>query len=186
MRQSAFWSTGRFPSAAPVNWWGSVDRIGSIDPEGRSLQLVERLHSLAHQHPRYGYRRVWKALCQDIQPLNPKRIHRLWKLEGLSLHRRKRRKRRSLSGSVPCRAESVNHVWTYDFVHDSCANGQKLKMLTVLDEYSRYCLAIEVAGSISSASVIRTLESIFPNMERLTTCAVTTGRNLSPTLSKPG
>lgn len=131
-------------------------------PRGRSHpQLVERLHSLAQQHPRYGYRRVWKALCQEIEPLNPKRIHRLWKLEGLSLHRRRRRKRRLSSGSVPCHAESVNHVWTYDFVHDSCANGQKLKMLTVLDEYSRYCLAIEVAGSISSASVIRTLENVF-------------------------
>ena len=131
-------------------------------PPGRSdPQLVERLRRLAQQHPRYGYRRAWKALCRDIQPLNRKRIHRLWKLEGLSLHLRKRPRRRTFSGSVPGRPEYVNHVWTYDFIHDRCVNGQKLKMLTLLDEYSRYCLTIEVAGSLSSAMLIRTLASLF-------------------------
>jgi putative transposase len=153
---------GQVPQRRACQLVGISRSHWQYQPRGRSHpQLMERRHSLVQQHPRYGYRRVWKGLCQEIEPLNPKRIHRLWKLEGLSLHPRRRRKRRLSSGSVPCLAESVNPVWTYDLVPDRGANGQKLKMLNEFDEYSGYCLAIEVAGSISSASVIRTRERVF-------------------------
>src|ERR671918_260791 len=91
--------------------------------------------------------------------VNHKRVHRLWKLEGLQLPRCKPRKqRRGLKGEVVNRAEHYNHVWSYDFLEDRTESGSKLRILTVLDEYTRECLEIRVERSIAAAKVIDTLE----------------------------
>jgi len=118
----------------------------------------ERLKALAHRHPRYGYRRVTILLRREGYSINFKRVHRLWKQLGLSLRQRPKRKRRHGLGSVPQKAEFPNHVWTYDFVEDACVNGQKLRLLTVVDEFTRLCLSIEVAGSFNARQVIGVLE----------------------------
>jgi putative transposase len=120
--------------------------------------VVERLKALAHRHPRYGYRRLTALLRREGHKINPKRVHRLWKQLGLSLRQRPKRKRRRGLGSVPQQAEFPNHVWTYDFLEDACVNGQKLRLLTVVDEFTRECLAIEVAGSFNAREVIGVLE----------------------------
>ncbi len=85
------------------------------------------------------------------------RAHRLWRLAGLQLPRRCRRRRLAHSRPRPLPAVGANQVWAYGFVFDPCANGQSLKCLTVIDEFTRECLAIDVAGSIRSGRVIEVL-----------------------------
>jgi putative transposase len=131
-----------------------------LDPE--EAALVERLHGIAARHPRYGYRRVWALLRREGVAVNPKRVWRLWKEQGLAVRKRPKKKRQVRTGqSVPCQAQHPNHVWTYDFIQDTCLNGTQLKMLTVEDEFTRECLRIEVASSLPSAKVIRVLSGLF-------------------------
>lgn len=125
----------------------------------RDAFVEPRIREVAQRHPRYGYRRAWAVLRREMVS-NLKRVRRLWNQLGLSLpkHRPHRRLR-----STSIRMMSVKHanqVWAYDFVHDECANGQTLKMLTVIDEWSRECLAIEVGARINSARVIEVLSRL--------------------------
>lgn len=122
--------------------------------------LVEPcLRQVAEKHPRYGYRRVWAVLRREML-INLKRVRRLWQRLGLSLSKRRPRRRVRVTSSRPVPASCANQVWAYDFVHDGCANGQKLKLLTVVDEWTRECLAIEVGARINSASVIDVLSRL--------------------------
>jgi len=124
-------------------------------------KLLGRLRYLAARHPRYGYRRLWAVLRREGQVVNVKRVRRLCVRHGLSLRRRIRRRRRGLGGSVPRSAGHVNHVWTYDFVHDRCENGRKLKMLTVVDEFTRECHKVQVGTRIGGRGVIGVLDELF-------------------------
>jgi putative transposase len=85
------------------------------------------------------------------------RAHRLWRLAALQLPRRRRRRSVASSRPRPLIAMGANFLWAYDFVFDACANGQTLKCLTIIDEFTRECLAIDVAGSIRSQQVIEVL-----------------------------
>jgi putative transposase len=123
-------------------------------------QLAERLRTEAKRHPRYGYRRVW-VLLRRKQRVNLKRVYRVWRAQGLCLPRRRPKKPRHGDGAVPCQATHPNHVWTYDFIHDACINGRKLKMLSVVDEFTRECLAIETATSLPGREVIAVLQRLF-------------------------
>ena len=93
--------------------------------------------------------------------INIKKVRRLCRLQGLLIPKKRHRKRWKGSGRLPCKAEYVNHVWSYDFVHDSCENGQKIKFLTVIEEYTRYCLCIEVGSRFTSKDVMAVLERLF-------------------------
>jgi putative transposase len=120
--------------------------------------LVEKLTAIAEKHPRYGYRRACALLRRSGDEVNHKRVHRVWREARLSLPLRRPRQRRGGGSAITCaQALRPNHVWTYDFVFDRCANGQQLKLLTVVDEYTRESLAIHVATSIKSRSVIGVL-----------------------------
>jgi putative transposase len=123
--------------------------------------VLPRLKLLAAQHPRYGYRRLHVLLRREGHEVNVKRVRRLCVLHGLKLSRRRRRKRRGVGTGVPCRAEYPNHVWAYDFVHDACQDGRKLKILTVEDEFTRRCLAIEVERRMPASGVCRALLRLF-------------------------
>ncbi len=125
----------------------------------RNILLVERVQQIAKKHPRYGERRAHALLRRDLV-VNHKRVHRLWKQEGLGLKRRSRRRRRGI-GTMPLAALYPGHVWTYDVVHDAGMHGRKLKLLTIVDEYTREALAIEVAGSRSSREVTTVLSRLF-------------------------
>jgi putative transposase len=120
--------------------------------------LLEELKAIAGEHPRYGYRRAWAVLRRSGDQINHKRAHRVWREAKLSLPLRRWRKRRGGSAGINySQALFPNHVWTYDFVFDRCANGQQVKLLTVVDEYTRESLAIRAATSIKSGGVIEVL-----------------------------
>ncbi len=133
---------------------------------GRDRALKERMIALARENPRYGYRRVWALLRREGWKVNAKRVYRLWREEGLKVLTDQRKRRRlaegaSENGCARRRAERKNHVWSYDFVMDQTEDGRRLKMMPVVDEYTRECLAIEVERSITAEDVASTLASLF-------------------------
>ena len=123
-------------------------------------KLAERLAELSKKYPRYGYRRITALLKEDGWHVNRKRVHRLWWLEGLKVPQ-KQRKRRAVGWEGNSRwrlsAEHKNHVWSYDFVMDQTADGRRLKILPIVDEFTRECLAILVARTITADDVLRVL-----------------------------
>jgi putative transposase len=123
----------------------------------RDAPLLAAMKRLAEQYPRYGYRRIRIFLRREGLRMSRHRAHRLWRLAGLQLPRRRPRRRVAGSRPRPLPATAANQVWAYDFIFDACANGQSLKCLTLIDEFTRECLAIDVAGSIRSARVIEIL-----------------------------
>jgi putative transposase len=118
------------------------------------------MHELAAQYPRYGYRRIQVFLGRRGHAMSADRAHRLWRLHGLQVPRKRPRRRVAACRPRPLPATAVGQVWAYDFVFDACANGQQLKCLTVVDEFTRECLAIDVAGSIRSGRVIEVLSKL--------------------------
>jgi putative transposase len=122
--------------------------------------------ALCGENPRYGYRRVWALLRREGWPVNKKRVHRLWREEGLKVPEKQRKRRRlahgtSENGCARRKAEYKNHVWSYDFVMDQTEDGRRLKMMPVVDEYTRECLTIEVERSITAEEVVGTLATLF-------------------------
>lgn len=126
----------------------------------RDAPVIEAMHELAHQYPRYGYRRIQVFLARRGFSMSADRAYRLWRLAGLQVPRRRPRRRIASGRPRPTPPTAANHVWAYDFVYDRCANGQQLKCLTVVDEWTRECLAIEVSGSIRSRQVIEVLSRL--------------------------
>lgn len=125
--------------------------------EQRDAPVVEAMHALARQYPRYGYRRIQIFLARQGFEMSADRAYRLWRQAGLQVPRRRPRRRIASGRPRPTPPRAANHVWAYDFVYDRCANGQQLKCLTVVEEWTRECLAIEVSGSIRSRHVIDVL-----------------------------
>lgn len=123
----------------------------------KDAPVVARMRELASENPRYGYRRIRVLLGRENHTMGPKRAHRLWRKSGLQVP--KKRPRRRVSGTVPrpLPPSGPNESWAYDFVHDTCANGEPLRCLTVVDEFTREALAIDVAGSFRSRRVIDVL-----------------------------
>ncbi len=119
--------------------------------------VIEQMRVLSTQYPRYGYRRIQVFMQRAGESLSADRTYRLWAKAGLQVPRK--RPRRHVASTRPRTLTSTmaNQVLAYDFEFDACANGQQLKCLTVVDEYTRECLAIEVAGSIRSNRVIDVL-----------------------------
>jgi putative transposase len=124
--------------------------------------LEERIARLAQRHPRYGYRRIWALLRREGWVVNHKRVQRLWQHARLQVRKARRRRRRiDHPEQGPTQATYPGQVWTYDFVHDACWNGTKLKVLPVVDEFTRECLAIEVATTLPAARVMAVLARLF-------------------------
>jgi putative transposase len=158
-------------------WLGYQGRDAGADDD----DLLVRLKELAVKHPRYGYRRLHVMLKREGRwKVNVKRVRRLCVLHGLKLRRKRPRKRRGIGRATPVRAEYANHVWAYDFVHDVCRDGRKLKILTVEEEWTRECLTIEVERRMPANFVCRTLLKLFEERGRVrSTCGATTGRSSS-------
>lgn len=119
--------------------------------------LVQAMHTLVRRHPRFGYRRIHALLQDDGWRVNRKRIHRLWKQEKLNVPQKQRKKRRlgaSDQGVTRHRAEHKDHVWAWDFIHDRDERGRPLKWLSLIDEYTRECLALEVDRSMKAVDVV--------------------------------
>jgi len=126
----------------------------------KDAPVLAAMTTLSAQYPRYGYRRIRIFLQRQGHQLGWHRTHRLWRAAGLQLPRRRPRRRIATSRPRPLPAITANFVWAYDFVFDACANGQQLKCLTIVDEFTRECLAIDVAGSIRSHRVIDILAQL--------------------------
>jgi transposase InsO family protein len=140
----------------------STQRYEGKSPE-KDRALIANLHRIAGSEPRAGYRTVTRLLRREGWELNPKRVHRLWKQEGLKVPGRRPRKRRrgdSANSSQRLRAERLNHVWSYDFLFDQTDDGGRLKWLPILDEYSREAIGLEVERSLTAQDVIRSLEGL--------------------------
>jgi putative transposase len=126
----------------------------------KDAPVLRPMCELAAQYPRYGYRRIQVFLARQGHALSADRMHRLWKAAALQVPRKRRRRRVATGRPRPLPPTAANQVWAYDFVFDTCANGQVLKCLTVVDEWTRECLAIDVAGSIRSGRVIEVLSRL--------------------------
>lgn len=120
--------------------------------------LTEKIKELAHRHRRYGYRRITNLLEQEGKPVNHKRVYRLWKNAGLSLKRRPRRKKIAMIKGEMRKAAYPNHVWSHDFMDDMTERGRQIRILDIVDEFSRECLAIKAGRSITSVDVIEVLD----------------------------
>lgn len=139
----------------------SVVRYAARKP-GEEVELVRMIHELAVRHGRYGYRRVTVLLKREGWKVNHKRVHRIWKAEGLSLPlKRPRRRRAGQAGEIVNKAEYPNHVWSYDFVEDRTERGGKLRVLVIIDEFTRECLAISIRPSIPASVVVDVLKWLF-------------------------
>jgi len=126
----------------------------------RDAVVVPAMRTLAGQYPRYGYRTVRIFLRRQGHVMSADRAYRLWRQEGLQVPKRRPRRRVATSRPRPLPPAARNHVWAYDFVFDTCADGRTLKCLTIIDEFTRECLAIDVAGSIRSGRVIEVLAQL--------------------------
>ena len=122
--------------------------------------VIEAMKSLSAQYPRYGYRRIRIFLRRQGFELSWSRTHRLWRKAGLLLPKKRPRRRIATGRPRPFTPFKANTVWAYDFVFDTTAQGKQIKCLTVIDEYTRECLAIDVAGSIRSKRVIEVLSRL--------------------------
>jgi transposase InsO family protein len=121
--------------------------------------LRKRLRELSEQHPRYGYRRIAALLRQEGWRVGKRKIQRLRRAEGLRVPPMKRKVlRRGVSTGWPVRATHRNHVWTWDFIADSTLRGGALKMLTILDEYTRECHVLRADRALRAADVLCWLE----------------------------
>ena len=132
--------------------WGY--RTKRAEPEG----LRQAIRDVAYAHPRSGYRFVHWRVVRDGFTVGQRRVRRLYRLEGLHVRKRRRRRLRlavRVPRSTPAR---VNERWSLDFVHDQLASGRTLRVLTVIDEYSRESVALEVGTSLPAAVVTRALD----------------------------
>lgn len=123
--------------------------LGLKNRSDRDETLRDRLRAV--WRPNMGYRMAHALVKGDFAPLNVKRVHRIWKEEKLGRHKRYRKRR--TGDSVPFSATKPNEVWTVDFVFDACLNGTKLKILSVVDEVTRECLALEVDTRLNARRV---------------------------------
>jgi transposase InsO family protein len=132
---------------------------------GEESRLVDDVTQLATKYGRYGYRRITALLNNDMGwQVNHKRVERIWRQEGLKVPKKQPKRRRLWLNDGSCirlRPEHKDHVWSYDFVIARTSDGRPFKMLTILDEYTRECLAILVERRIISEDVINQLYTLF-------------------------
>lgn len=128
----------------------------SVESRRARKEIVE----LSEKHPRYGYRRITALMRREGFEVNAKRVARIRRLEGLKVSKRQRRMRRlGLSSAERQRAERPRHVWSWDLVEDQTENGTRFRILTLLDEHTRQCLAIHADWSIRAVDVIGIVET---------------------------
>ena len=121
--------------------------------------MKQRIIKLSEAHPRYGYRRIGALLRREGQRVNTKRVQRIRRQEGLQVRKKQRATRRvGISTATRQRAQRANQVWSWDIIHDQTQGGSSLRILTLIDEYTKQCLAIEVGRSIRALDAIRVLD----------------------------
>ena len=133
-------------------------------PKEDESTLIKRILELVVEFPRFGYRRITRLLRSEGWRVNAKRVYRLWRQEGLKVPKKTVKRRRlgsSEGGIVRRRAEHKDHVWSVDFIFDRTTNGRSLKMLVIIDEFTRECIALEAGRTLSSDDFIDVLVDLF-------------------------
>jgi putative transposase len=135
-------------------------------PRGRADEaaLTADIVALATRYGRYGYRRITVMLRDAGWAVNAKRVERIWRREGLKVPQKQPKRSRLWLSDGSCirlRPEHPNHVWSYDFVEDRTHDGRKYRMLNLIDEFTRECLAIQVDRKLNSTDVIDVLSDQF-------------------------
>lgn len=141
----------------------STQRYAAVVRDGEG-PLVKRMHELVRAHPRRGYRMVCGMLRLEGWRVNVKRVHRLWKREGFRVPAKQHKRRRlgsSENGIVRRRSEHKDDVWCVDFIHDRDEQNRPLKWLSVVDEHTRECLALEVERGMTAREVADVLTELF-------------------------
>lgn len=126
--------------------------------------LRKDIISLASKYGRYGYRRITALLKADGWRVNHKRVERIWREEGLKVPKKQPKRKRLYFNDGSCirlKPAYENHIWSYDFVSDRLANGRKIRILTVIDEFTRRCLALRVSYRLNSDDVLDELSELF-------------------------
>jgi hypothetical protein len=123
--------------------------------------VIEALQAHSQQHPREGSRKAGAALRRAGTRVNHKKVERLWRQQGLTVPVKRRQRRRGKGLDRPLTPLYPNHVWAYDFVEDACVGGRKLRILTVVEEFTRESLETYVDYSIPAAKVIEILQFLF-------------------------
>jgi len=126
--------------------------------------LINDMLKLSLKHPRYGYRRITILLREDNWLVNFKRVYRLWCLEGLKVPKKQHKRLYTGTSDNSCdkkKPEYYNHVWSYDFLTERLENGRRVRLLVVVDEYTRECLAIDIAKSFGGQDVVELLRYLF-------------------------
>jgi putative transposase len=131
-------------------------RARRIDPEA----LCTRLRALAAERPRAGYRTLWRCVRREGFAVNHKRVHRLYRREGLALRRRDRKKRTREAREPIAAPTRLNQRWSMDFMRDTLASGRAFRTFNVVDDLSRESRAIEIDHSLPGLRVVRTLDAI--------------------------
>ena len=126
----------------------------------RNVELRDELVKLARQKPRYGYRRLHALLSRRGQEVNVKRVYRLYVEEGLMMRRKKRKRQVRERKAIEPRLTGPNQEWAMDFIVDGLATGRMVRILSVVDVYTRECLALEADTSLGSGRVTRVLERV--------------------------
>lgn len=124
------------------------------------VELLSDLRALAAERPRFGYRRLHVLLARRGHRVNHKRVYRLYRTENLAVRRKKRKRIAAQIRTVPAPPQRPNERWSIDFVSDALGNGRRFRALTVVDDFTRECLAIEVDTSLPGARVARALEQL--------------------------
>ena len=144
--------------------------------------LTDAIVRLAKQYGRYGYRRIRQLLVDEGWRVSVKRVYRIWRREGLKVPKKQPKRGRLWLNDGSCirlRPERPNHVWSYDFVQDQTQDGRPIRMLTVIDEFTRRCLAIVVARRLRSDDVLHCLTDLFVATGRPSISVQTTGPSSS-------
>ncbi len=132
---------------------------------GGEAPLTKRIVELAAAYGRYGYRRITAMLQREGWCVNRKRVERIWRREGLKVLKKQPKRGRIWLNDGSCvrlRAGHRDHVWSYDFVHDRTGDGQAIRLLVVIDEYTRECLAIDVGQRMTSDDALERLRRLVP------------------------
>lgn len=144
-------------------------------------RLITSMRAHAEAHPRWGYRRIHALLVAEGWSVNVKRVHRLWVLEGLRVPARRKHRGQKAGGTDANSAWALpalrpNHVWSYDFVAARTIDGAPLRILNIVDEFTREAVASHVARSIGAREVIRVLEQVFATRGKPTIIRSDNGR----------
>ena len=152
-------------------------------PDLSQERVRERIIALAKEYGRYGYRTVTDLLRREGWDVGKDRVYTIWRQEGLHVPQKQPKRARLWRADGSClrlRPERPNHVWSYDFMADRTQDGRPFRILNILDEYTRECLASVAARRMGSQEVILLLADLFLKHGVLSTFGPTMGPNLSP------